>query len=179
MISKFLEHLLVVASISPIFLAIWVSEFTRTGNPAEGMFWLLLFLVSTLISLVVIKFSEKKLEALPIRIRSVAPANGEMTTFLVAYMLPLLGFANLNLWSILFIVGLLYAYTLISGKYYFNPILSLLCGYRYFKVEVDYNNGDKTYHVLMTKRSLRNAKNVRKVVQISDHILLEAHTWGK
>ena len=84
MISKFLERIFVLTSISPVFLAIWLSKFIKTGDYEEGLFWMILFIVLIPISWFIIKFSERKLEVLPINIKSIAPASREVAAFLVA-----------------------------------------------------------------------------------------------
>lgn len=176
MISRFLEHVFVVTSISPVFLAIWIGEFIKTENYTNGLFWLFLFVILIPLSWGIIKFSEKKLEIFPIKVKSVAPADREVAAFLIAYILPILSFVNLELWTILFIVGLLYVSMLTTSNYHFNPVLSLFFGYYYYEVEIEESNGEKTTYVLMTKRTIRNAKNIRKIVQVSDYMLMEVNT---
>ena len=173
MISKFLELVLAMTSISPVFLAIWIGEFIKTGNYMAGLFWLFLFIILIPLSWMIITFSEMKLEILPIKVKSVAPADREVAAFLIAYILPILSFVNLDLWTILFIVGLLYVSMLTTSNYHFNPVLSLFFGYHYYEVEIEDSNGEKTTYVLMTKKTIRNAKNIKKVVQVSDYMLLE------
>jgi len=175
MISKFLEHVFVLTSISPVFLAIWLGEFVKTGNYENGLFWLILFIVLIPISWGIIKFSEKKLEILPIKVKSVAPADREVAAFLIAYILPTLNIVNLNIWTMVFIVGLLYIAMLTTSNYHFNPILSLFFGYHYYEVEIEENNGEKTTYILMTKKTIRSSRNVKKVVQVSDYMLMEVN----
>jgi len=175
MISKFLEHVFVLTSISPVFLAIWLGEFVKTGNYENGLFWLILFIVLIPISWGIIKFSEKKLEILPIKVKSVAPADREVAAFLIAYILPMLNIVNLNIWTIVFIVGLLYIAILTTSNYHFNPILSLFFGYHYYEVEIEENNGEKTTYILMTKKTIRSSRDVKKVVQVSDYMLMEVN----
>ena len=175
MISKFLEHVFVLTSISPVFLAIWLGEFVKTGNYKNGLFWLILFIVLIPISWGIIKFSEKKLEILPIKVKSVAPADREVAAFLIAYILPMLNIVNLTIWTIVFIVGLLYIAMLTTSNYHFNPILSHFFGYHYYEVEIEENNGEKTTYILMTKKTIRSSRNVKKVVQVSDYMLMEVN----
>ena len=173
MISKFLEHVFVLTSISPVFLTIWIGEFVKTGNYKNGIFWLILFIVLIPISYGIIKFSENKLELLPVKVKSVAPADKEVAAFLIAYILPILNIVNLNMLTIIFIVGLLYIAMLTTSNYHFNPVLTLFFNYHYYEIEIEENRGEKTTYVLMTKRTIRNAKNIRKIVQVSDYMLME------
>ena len=176
MIGSFLKHIFVLTSISPIFLTIWLGKFIKTGNYMNGLFWLLLFIILIPLSWGIIKFSEKKLEMLPIRVKSVAPADREVSAFLIVYILPIFSFINLDFWMILFIVGLLYVSMLTTSNYHFNLVLSLFFEYHYYEVEIEESNGEKTTYVLMTKRTIRNAKNIKKIVQVSDYMLMEVNT---
>jgi len=135
---------------------------------------MILFVVLIPISWFIIKFSERKLEVLPINIKSIAPASREVAAFLVAYILPLLNIVDLNEWAIIFIVILLYVAMLTTSNYHFNPVLSLFFGYHYYEVKIkDENDGESTTYILMTKRTIRSCKNIRKVVQVSDYMLME------
>ena len=158
-----------------MFLAICLGEFVKTGNYENGLFWLILFIVLIPISWGIIKFSEKKIEILPIKVKSVAPADREVAAFLIAYILPMLNIVNLNIWTIIFIVGLLYIAILTTSNYHFNPILSLFFGYHYYEVEIEENNGEKTTYILMTKKTIRSSRDVKKVVQVSDYMLMEVN----
>ena len=173
MISKFLEQILVLTSISPVFLSIWLSKIIKSGNYQDGIIWLVIFVILIPIAWGIITFSRTKLEVLPIEIKSITPADREVAAFLIAYIFPILSFVNLNLWAILFIVGLLYVSMLTTSNYHFNPVVSLFLGYHYYEVEIEESNGGRTTYVLMTKRTIRNAKNIRKIVQISDYMLME------
>ncbi len=173
MISRFLEHLFVLTSISPVFLAVWISESINAGSYIKGLFWLILFIILIPLSWIIINFSEKKLEVTTIKVKSIAPADREVTAFLIAYILPILSFMKLNIWIILFIVGLLYISMLTTSNYHFNPVLGLFFGYHYYEVEIEGENGGKIIYILMTKRTIKNAKNIRKIVQVSDYMLME------
>lgn len=174
MISKLLEHIFVLTSISPVFLAIWLGEFAKTKNYINGLFWLILFIALIPISWSIIKFSEKKLEILPVNIKSVSPADREVSAFLIAYIFPLFNIVDLNIWTIVFIIGLLYVAMLTTSNYHFNPVLSLFFRYHYYEVEIkEQGNGESTTYILMTKRTIRNCANIKKIVQVSDYMLME------
>ena len=78
---------MVLASISPIFIALWFSEFISTWNPTVILFWLVLFIALIIVSNAIIKFAKNNLEIMPIEIRSVAQADKEVAAFLIAYIL--------------------------------------------------------------------------------------------
>jgi len=175
MLSKVLEQVLVLASISPVFVALWFSEFLSTRELLSGWFWLFLFLALVIISYKVIKFSEKNLEIMPIEIRSVAPADKEVAAFLIAYVLPFLNIIDINIWTEIFIVAILYVAVLTTGNYHFNPVLSLF-GYHYYEVTIELSEKGRSYsytYVLMTRKVIKDCREVKSVIQVSDYMLME------
>ena len=158
MLSKPLGYILVGTSISPIFIIFWISEILQTGNVTNGIYWPILFLFSMISFHIIKKISENNLETMPIEIRSVKPADKEVTTFLIAYILPFLNIYNPNIWVKIVIVSVLYLTILTSSNYHFNPILSL-CGYHYYEITLELNMKGRVYlysYVLMTKKTIKD-----------------------
>ncbi len=173
MISKLLENIFVLTSISPVFLAIGFGRILKNCRDIYAFILIILFIILIPISRLIIKFSQTKLEVLPVNIKSVAPADKEVAVYLIAYILPVLGIVDLNLATIIFIVLLLYFAMLTTSNYHFNPILSIQ-GYHYYEIEIkDSSTECSTKYVLMTKRTIKSSKEVTKVVQISDYMLME------
>lgn len=175
MLSRILEQILVLASISPVFVALWFSEFLSTGNPMSGGFWLFLFIFLIIVSYEIIKFSEKNLEVMPIEIRSIAPADKEVAAFLIAYILPFLNIININTWTEVFIVAILYVAVLTTGNYHFNPVLSLF-GYHYYEITIELNENGRLHsytYVLMTRKVIKDCREIKSVIQVSDYMLME------
>lgn len=179
MLSKLLEHVLVLTSISPVFLAMAFIEVVSLQNKLCGIpwffLWLLLLIMSFLISRIVVRFSERNLESMPITVRSVAPADKEVAAFLIAYLLPLSNIITVNVWTEIFIVMLLYVAILTTSNYHFNPLLSIW-GYHYYEITIESKDEDHSQsytYILMTKKTVRNCKDIKRVVQISDYMLME------
>ncbi len=178
MLGGVFKHILVGTSISPVFLAIWIRGAIETKSPTHGLYWLFLFTFLIPTSWIIIRLSERKLEILPIKVNSVSLSDKEVSAFLVAYILPILSIVSLDLWTVLFIIFLLYVSMLTTGNYHFNPVLSLLFGYHYYEIEIEIeeSKGETitfVTFVLMTKKTIKSARNIKKVVQVSDYMLLE------
>jgi len=175
MISKPIEYVLVGTSISPIFVTFYISGLIKTGNFTKGIFWLVLFLISLIVFYLIKKFAERNSETLPIEITHVSPADKEVATFLIAYILPFLNIGGSNLYVQITIIFVLYIIVLSSSNYHFNPILSLF-GYHYYEITLELNINENKYsysYVLMTKKTIRDCKDIKKVIQISDYMLME------
>jgi hypothetical protein len=96
--------------------------------------------------------------------------SGDALSFLVAYLLPLIpklsGKTDVEFISVVFVLAFFVVFH--SNSYYFNPMLTIL-GYRFYEVTTDAN----ITFVSITKRKLKNIKQVDTVVQLTDHMILE------
>lgn len=169
MLSKILQICLALSSITPIFFTLWFIEFSKTWILINGLIYILIAIFLTALSLVIIKISEKKLEKIPVNIKSISPSDKETLSFIFVYLLPLIFSNNIkvNLPILLFIIILFFFSVLTTHMYHFNPVLGLF-GYHYYKIIIE---GGATY-ILMTKKTIRNSKEVKQVIQISEYMLL-------
>lgn len=174
MISKLVEHLLVISSISPVFLAIAVNRWLH-GDIHFAAVLLIIFLSIVILSVILVEFFREKLEIISIDIKSVAVADREVAAFLISYILPLLDLDMFseNIASIIYMTVLLYIAMLTTSNYHFNPVLSFL-GYHFYEIEVESYDGKSTKFILMTERTILDSNKVKKIVQVSDYMLMEA-----
>ena len=104
-----------------------------------------------------------------------SPADKEVAAFLIAYLSPFVNIIKINLYFEIFIIILLYICVFTTGNYHFNPIMSLF-GYHYYEITIEMNEKERSYsytYVLMTKKVIKDCRNVKTVVQISDYMLME------
>jgi len=178
MISRFFEYILVGTSVSPVFITFYVVGFLETNSYTKGVYWLILFLISLLAFYLIKRFAEKKLERMPIEITHVSPADKEVATFLLAYVLPFLNIGSSNIFVQIAIVVMLYMIVLTSSNYHFNPVLSLF-GFHYYEITLELNIDDRKYsysYILMTRKTIRDCRNIKKVIPLSDYMVMEVET---
>jgi len=172
MLSKFLEFVLVATSISPIFIIFSILEFLTSNKITyKSVIWILLFLICIITFWGIKKFAERFLPRQTIKVVQIEPADKEVSAFLVAYILPFLGISKTSLSFEIAIVIVLYIVVLTSSNYHFNPILSLL-GYHYYQITIS-ENGYSYSYILMTKKTIKDCKNIKTVILISDYMVLE------
>jgi len=175
MISNLLRFVLVSATISPILIALAIQNFLA-GHIIVSIICLLAFIGTALATNAIIETSKRELEKIPIHIKSVAPADQEVTVFLFAYILPLVSTTAAFSWLIYFSVFLLYWAAFTTNTYHFNPVVSLLWRYHYYSVTIEDTSGEGKYaytYVLMTKKDIYQCKDIHDVVQVSEYMLLE------
>jgi hypothetical protein len=171
MLSKFLELILVFTSISPIFVIFSISEILNRKFSISTVVWIVLFFISLFLFYLIKKFAEKEISPQTVKVTQIAPADKEVSAFLVAYILPFLNISNYSLTFEIAVVVILYLIVLTSSNYHFNPLQSLM-GYQYYHVNITENEYSYSYF-LMTKKTIKDCKNIKLVIQISDYMILE------
>ena len=170
MLSKLAKISLVSTSIAPIFLTLWFVNFRKNWNWKEGVGYLLLALLLTLLCWILLYLSSIRLEKLKLEITSVKTADNEMIGFILAYLLPLMNKSSVEIESgVMFVVALLFLVIITSNSYHFNPLIGFL-GYHFYEVTI---TGGISY-VLISKKSIRNYKSIKNVVHISEYMIMEA-----
>lgn len=165
MLSKLLELMMVITSISPVILTLWFKEFSKEWNYKDGVIYLITFFVLIGLAYFILNLGINKLQTKPVKIRSISTADKEIISFVFAYLLPLMDIT----YSLLFFLLLLFVFiVLTTHTYHFNPVLGLF-GYHYYEVSIE---GGTTY-ILITKKTLKNTDQVNNVVQLTDYIILE------
>jgi hypothetical protein len=106
-----------------------------------------------------------------VEISSVKTADREIGGFILVYLLPLINESTLKIdcTILIFVMCLFFIVVLKSNAYHFNPLLGFL-GYHFYEITVV---GEVSY-VLISKKTVRNCKNIKEVVHISEYMILEA-----
>jgi hypothetical protein len=116
----------------------------------------------------ILKYASKELEILNFEITSVKTADIELVGYVIAYLLPFVTPAELNYSVLAFILFLLLLIIWGTNSYHFNPLLSLI-GFNFYEVTT---KGAITF-LLITKKDIRTTKDIHKVVQITNYIVLD------
>lgn len=165
MFSKIIQVLLVLTSVSPVLLTFWFKSFSQSWKLTDGLVFLFLGIILISILKLILYTAKIKLEVLPISITEVSNADQESLVFIFTYLIPLL---NIDTAMIIFLLILFFIIIFNTSIYHFNPILGLL-GYHQYEIKIE---GGLTF-ILVTKKTLRNTKQIKNVVQLTDYILLE------
>lgn len=171
MLSKTAKLFLVATSLAPIFLTLWFIDFSKRWDWSDGLTYLIAALLLTIICWVLLLLAKTRLEKLPLEINSVRTADKEIVGFILVYLLPLINETSVkvNPKVLGFVMALFFIVVLTSHSYHFNPLIGFL-GYHFYEVTL---SGEISY-VLISKQNIRNCKNIKKVVHISEYMILEA-----
>jgi MFS family permease len=171
MLSKFAKLSLVATSLAPIFLTLWFVDFNKSWDWSDGLGYLITAILLALACWILLLLSKTRLEILPLDINSVRTADNEMVGFILAYLLPLIKETpiQVNPYLFAFIMVLLFIVVFTSNSYHFNPLIGFF-GYHFYEVTI---SGGISY-VLISRKNIRNCKSIKKVVQISEYMILEA-----
>lgn len=171
MMSKFAKLLLVATSLAPILLTRafvdalhgrWPEAAASVGA-AAGLTALCILLLSSI---------QQEARLLDLHSpKTIQSADTQIIGFVLTYLLPLAKPDQTPddvrvLAFVLLILGLAFWN---SNAYHFNPLLGLL-GYHFYEVTFD----SDIKFVLITKRSLYNARKLSGFVQLTEYVVLEA-----
>lgn len=180
MLNKAAKLSLVTTSLAPICLTLWFVEFSKAwdgklpfvtnmlGNWQIGINYLIAALLMSLICFGLVCLSSRKLEKLPVKIKSVKTVDKEIVGFLLVYLLPLInqGENHISVAVLIFIAIIFFLIIYNSHAYHFNPMLGLF-GYHFYEVCIE---GDITY-VLITRQNITDCKSITKVVQLTEYMI--------
>lgn len=171
MLSLFARILLVVTSLAPAVVTYALAGAAPGASPALRISLIAAAVVFVGVCLAVLRFAARHVQRRPLQVSSIKNTDQEVLGFVLAYLLPLISQQTLqvNLAVALFVIALIFVSVLSSSAYHFNPLLGLF-GYHFYEVT---DNAGVTY-VLLTKRAIRQAPGVDRIVEVSDHLLLEA-----
>jgi hypothetical protein len=172
MLNKAAKLALVSTSLAPICLTLWLVEFSKNWNWREGLGYLAVALMLSLLCSVLIRTAANKLEALPVKIKSIRTADKEIVGFLLVYLLPLIKQSPnaIQLPVLLFVAAIFFVIVYNAHVYHFNPLLGLF-GYHFYEATIE---GDITF-VLITQQSITHCKNISKVVQLTEYMILDVN----
>ena len=148
MLNRAAKLALVSTSLAPICLTLWFVEFSKNWNWREGLGYLAVALMLSLLCSVLIRTAANKLETLPVKIKSIRTADKEIVGFLLVYLLPLIKQAPNSI-----------------------QLPVLLFGYHFYEATIE---GDITF-VLITQQSITHCKNISKVVQLTEYMILDVN----
>ena len=123
-------------------------------------------------SFLIVRTGCKKLEIVPICVSSVRSNDKLSIVAIVTYVLP---FSNLilkdfNVWLTLLIIGIVLLFIVLSNTVLPNPIL-MLRGYHFF--EVTTANGSDGLSMISKRKSIQDAKTIKKVIILWDYFMVE------
>lgn len=169
MLNSSAKYLLTASSVAPVCLTL---AFVAAVNEhyTFAIFSLGIALLSFFFCWLIIHLIKKHLSVTHVNLRSVKPANKEITNYFLAYLFPLITDDKLiaDWYLACFFYISLFVYVGFSGSYSFNPLLSLL-GYKFYEAEDD----TSVSFVLISKGTIRQGcVDDLKVVQITDYTYL-------
>lgn len=169
MLNSSAKYLLTASSVAPVCLTL---SFVAVVNKyyAFAAFSLGIAMLSFFFCWLIINLIRKQISVTHVNLRSVKPANKEITNYFLAYLFPLITDDKLiSDWHLAcFFYISLFFYVGFSGSYSFNPLLSLL-GYKFYEAEDD----TSVSFVLISKGKIQQGHvDDLKVVQVTDYTYL-------
>ena len=123
MLNKAAKFALVATSLAPICLTLWFVEFSKNRDWQQGWGYLLIALLMSVTCYGLIRMSARKLESLPIKIKSIRTADKEIVGFLLVYLLPLIKQSSNTISTpvLVFVAVMFFLIVYNAHVYHFNP----------------------------------------------------------
>lgn len=171
MFSKPIKYLLVATSIAPIIFVYWLVGVLRSGDIFKYYGLLIALLTLLTACKIILNFAKTHLEIRSINLKSVKSADHNIISFLFVYLLPIFDFVKKDdyyIWA--FIIIIVFIVIINTNTYHFNPLLSLVLGYKFYEVAT---KGEITF-ILITKRQIISIDDVTKYIQLTPYVILDA-----
>lgn len=123
-------------------------------------------LLLVLACLGLLTYARNNLEKFPISIESIKSADQQVLAYIAAYLLPV-ATKDAELRAVAATAALLFFAILFSNTFHFNPVLGL-AGFHFYEISAS----DKVSYILITPRHINNIKTIRKVVHLTDYLVL-------
>lgn len=170
MFSRPVKYVLVATSVAPIVFVYWLVGVLHTQS-IWYKYWLLIFLVFLLtVCKLLLNAAKNKLDVRPIQLKSVKSADHNIISFLFVYLLPIFDFVKKDeyyAWA--FIIVVLFVIIINTNTYHFNPLLSLVFGYKFYEVAT---MQEFTY-ILITRQRLTAREDVKQYVQLTSYVIMD------
>ncbi len=170
MLSFLAKYFFTASSVAPVCLTLSFVAW-NAGHNRFAFYSLLLALVSFALCWSIIHIAKKKVSETHVNVRSLSPANKEITNYFLAYLFPIITDDKLitDIWLAGFFYVSLFFYIGFSGSYSFNPLLSLL-GYKFYEAEDD----TAVSFVIISKETIQSGNiDGMTVIQLTDYTYLK------
>lgn len=165
MFSVLLRSLMVATSLAPVLLT---QAIVARDTPC-AIWWGLAAIALCVMAILLLRLAPAQNEE-EVRIKAVKNSGQELLGFMLTYLLPLVVASSeqLDMVAAGFVLLLIALLVFHGNMYHVNPLLGIF-GYRFYEITA---TNDVTY-VLVTKRNLRLARRVERVVRLSEYMLLD------
>ena len=163
------KFFLVATAFAPVLL-VYGGVLCLQGEHLQAGWFFVASVLLVFVCAMLVNFSKTRLREIEYTTKTVESADGEVSGFLLIYLLPLItrNLADYN-WIAWGIVALLFCVVFArSFGFHFNPLLVLL-GYHFYRVTED----SGLPHVLVTKRRIFRTGETLRVTRPSEYMLIE------
>lgn len=166
MLSKFVRYALTASAVAPVCITFAFIAYTN-GKPIWSVIYLTFALLTISLCRWIISYATNTCGPTTKNIRSVSPADKEITNYFLTYLFPLISgpseFLKIEM-SVFFYLSL-FVYISFSESYSVNPVMSFL-GYKFYEAEDDTGVG----FILISKKTIINGNvDLFKVVKLTEH----------
>ena len=139
MLNVFAKSLLVSTSLSPVLVAVAITQIERGEPWIVWIWWLVVALVLTLLCRFLLTYAENNAQKSIYTVVSYERKDQETLTFLFIYLLPFIRSGNWAIddnWLIsLYVLAVIIFAIVYAGSFHFNPVMRFVFGYRFYSAK--------------------------------------------
>lgn len=165
--NQILRSLLFASSLAPAILVSALAQLSSVGATYQVLGWIAASTLACLLPLLVMVEASRRSAVLAFSAKKVESQDWLIVAFVVSYFVPLITkIGSLEVLGWILLIAFVLASTLDAIPV--HPVLHLF-RYRFYKVEG--SNG--TVYILITRRPLLSAADIKKVRQLSPQLLMD------
>jgi len=170
MFGKLTKTYFIATALAPVCLSLAYVVSQREGFLPWGGVLVSVAVLLGASCLLILRAAKRHLEIAPITIKKAKSADKDVIGFFVAYVLPLFFSKTVNLdpSALALFVGLLAFVIWGTHSVQVNPLLGVF-GYHFYEVDSE----DGITFLLVTKRKIVNVRAIRRVVQLTEYLILD------
>lgn len=166
-LQKWIYNLSAASPLCVIFAIVWWIEYSSWIVPIICIFFSIILILVFRFSFV---YCKQNLPPISIRISELSPYDAWIVAYIVSYIVPFASVALNDLDPIL--SGMIAIAIIVIAPFVNsaipNPLL-FMCGYHFFQIKSEHGSS----YILISKRKIRNAKNVKHIQRIFEYLLME------
>ena len=171
MINKLQKSFWILSSGSPIFIAFSIAWYFSKSTYMTSTVSAIAATILIIIAFIIFNAIKRKLPVLQLTVKKVSQNDRHIIGYSLSYLLPFasVAFDKYNPYIFLGIAIIIFIIMLKANTPTANPLL-FFAGYHFYDVEAE--NGIGNYLVI-SKRDIRNKDEIKKVIRITEYLLLD------
>ncbi|MFZ1641927.1 MAG: hypothetical protein WAV07_10975 [Candidatus Contendobacter sp.] len=166
-----LRTVLFLSAFSPVLLTLAYVRYDMHGFQTDVIQFLVIGIIGAILPFLILKMVTTSSESIAFEAKKVEQNDFALLAFVASYFVPIITRASeLDMFKTVIITGAIILIIWLSSSIPAHPLLRLFLKFRFYKVE----SCSGMVYTLISKREIRDPKDIKFVKQVSSSMLMEA-----